>query len=469
MWRAALAACLLALVAWPAAVMAAPPPPAVLAPGSATVATAQELLQALEQGISNITLAGDVSLTPDALQQFQLPIQIAENATVLIRGGNPGTVPVLDWGAAINVLDLEPGSTLVLDGIVSANPASYSGGLASLNIESKGSFLWPSITGDPGYRIVVNNSVVFHDVAGCSPQLVEGEISRLAKILGNNDSAVYLGGMSSHFTHIPGSPIPIVDTLAKQQVGSALFDISNVTLTCFDSLAEPAATSPAPSSSEAASSSGSGTQAWVWAVVGSVAGVAVLGGAALGGYWRRRQRRLGTETLAAAPAAAPEAEATGDKQLTKGSRLSSSRLSDIVVTASEEPQQASGHSSDPRSDPTGPPASLASDAPSAARRTSADVHLRQFRVGAIEDVQLGDLLGKGSFGRVYKGWWRGAPVAVKIIEHHILEGQVQDLAREPLLSMSVSHPNVLTTHKVSVVRLVSEAHPVAPTRCPRPA
>lgn len=49
------------------------------------------------------------------------------------------------------------------------------------------------------------------------PPLLQGEISRLAKILGNNDSAVYLGGMSSHFTHIPGSPIPIVDTLAKQQ------------------------------------------------------------------------------------------------------------------------------------------------------------------------------------------------------------------------------------------------------------
>ncbi len=31
----------------------------------------------------------------------------------------------------------------------------------------------------------------------------------------------------------------------------------------------------------------------------------------------------------------------------------------------------------------------------------------------FEDVQLGPLLGKGSYGRVYRAMWNGAPVAVK--------------------------------------------------------
>jgi hypothetical protein len=42
-------------------------------------------------------------------------------------------------------------------------------------------------------------------------------------------------------------------------------------------------------------------------------------------------------------------------------------------------------------------------------------------------------------------------VAVKVIEQVVLPGKSQDLSREPLLSTSVSHPNVVTTYKLSIV------------------
>lgn len=51
-------------------------------------------------------------------------------------------------------------------------------------------------------------------------------------------------------------------------------------------------------------------------------------------------------------------------------------------------------------------------------------------------------------GKVYRGRWKGAIVAVKVIDHRVQPGKTYDLSREPLLSMSVSHPNVVITHKV---------------------
>ena len=36
---------------------------------------------------------------------------------------------------------------------------------------------------------------------------------------------------------------------------------------------------------------------------------------------------------------------------------------------------------------------------------------------AFEDVQLGPLLGQGGFGKVYRGLWNGAAVAVKVQLH----------------------------------------------------
>ena len=37
------------------------------------------------------------------------------------------------------------------------------------------------------------------------------------------------------------------------------------------------------------------------------------------------------------------------------------------------------------------------------------------QIGPFEDVQLGPLLGQGSFGRVYRGVWQGAAVAIKVM------------------------------------------------------
>lgn len=65
-------------------------------------------------------------------------------------------------------------------------------------------------------------------------------------------------------------------------------------------------------------------------------------------------------------------------------------------------------------------------------------------------MELGPLLGRGSFGRVYKGRWNSSLVAIKIVDHVAAGGPAdaaktaledQRVAREALLSASLSHPS----------------------------
>mmetsp|Transcript_8938 Transcript_8938/g.19085 ORF Transcript_8938/g.19085 Transcript_8938/m.19085 type:complete len:704 (-) Transcript_8938:2515-4626(-) len=65
------------------------------------------------------------------------------------------------------------------------------------------------------------------------------------------------------------------------------------------------------------------------------------------------------------------------------------------------------------------------------------------KMDPFEDVRLGPMLGKGAYGRVYRGQWNGAQVAIKVMEHtEQPEGNL-----EALLSGGVSHPNVVQTYR----------------------
>lgn len=69
----------------------------------------------------------------------------------------------------------------------------------------------------------------------------------------------------------------------------------------------------------------------------------------------------------------------------------------------------------------------------------------------LSEVEVGSSLGRGGFGKVYKGCWQGTTVAVKIIRHsdRLLQTNLGE-PFEAFLSQHISHPNVVQTYHISV-------------------
>ena len=74
----------------------------------------------------------------------------------------------------------------------------------------------------------------------------------------------------------------------------------------------------------------------------------------------------------------------------------------------------------------------------------------------FSDIRLGPMIGRGAYGRVYRGNWNGNIVAVKVItstdpaESHDHDPSNRSGLREAMLSAALSHPNVVHTYQYSV-------------------
>ncbi|EFA81967.1 protein kinase [Heterostelium album PN500] len=72
------------------------------------------------------------------------------------------------------------------------------------------------------------------------------------------------------------------------------------------------------------------------------------------------------------------------------------------------------------------------------------VELKEGKNIDIGEIKLGERIGKGNFGEVFKGHWRGAVVAIKKLPaHNITETVMKEFHREIDLMKNLRHPNVI--------------------------
>ncbi|GFR50775.1 hypothetical protein Agub_g13040 [Astrephomene gubernaculifera] len=139
-----------------------------------------------------------------------------------------------------------------------------------------------------------------------------------------------------------------------------------------------------------------------------------------------------------------------------------SSRSQKAAVGSEDTSAPAGTGTPPDSAPSAPATRGGEDLATAISNLQAELSGRQ------EQLRITTVLGRGSFGVVYLGTWRGLRVAVKsLVVHDALLGaearRRQRAILEAAISTSLHHPNVVSTYAYEV-RPLGVVAPAAPKR-----
>eukprot|EP00884_Botryococcus_braunii_P009548 jgi/Botrbrau1/18595/Bobra.0367s0037.1 len=397
-------------------------------PAAVVVSSSSELAGALNNdSVSAISLAmkdgqraGPVTVT---LQQsdFPAPATLASGRHVSIFSGDQGGFSELDFNNLLSVILLRPNSSLAFVNMTLANVASALAVDPATYPHPAARFLWawPSVIAENGSLVSLLNSRVnvyadcanFRDISAEQVKVFYGPQNVLTP---DNQTLTLLGQHTLR--------LPLQDVKTGQQVGQMVLASENATAVCFDDPLQASWPARAPS----------GAQMFV---PRSKSNLGLILGLSLG-------LGVGLMLLAAGLGLF----------LVVGKARDKKRQESVPSTEGTASQAAMASS---------PGGTISKDPLGSAEIGSVSPHagaLWQLRfLGSLEDeqVEIGPLLGRGGFGRVYKGRWKGAVVAIKVVDHGgTSQGEAAQnrMDRESLLSTSLSHPNVVTTYKISTVK-----------------
>ena len=80
--------------------------------------------------------------------------------------------------------------------------------------------------------------------------------------------------------------------------------------------------------------------------------------------------------------------------------------------------------------------------------SSSNVHFKHEILAS--DLQIGEVIGSGGFGKVYGARWNGTDVALKVVHHNrsLSEESVEKLMKEAEMALNLKHPNIVEVYGV---------------------
>ena len=492
-----------------------------------TVTDAAGLARALQDpDVRAVLLAGDVSLTSAAWGAGG-PVLVTRRT--LVGTDPPGAKRVLDFGRLMSAIIVSEGTRLVFQNVWLRGLAPRDGVAVDVSgfarLRPAGMSAWPSIVTLANATLVLDDTRVDYIAdpdwgPGCA-RYQDAVAPQLAGLGYADASFEGPGGLDLVLPDFHGFDVPL-QNLAEPGapvVGTVAVRTDGVILSCVPP-PPPSSAVPSPSGKPGAAPSpgsttiitdassggrgslgaaGSGVPGrrprfhwWQGLAIGLAAGLILLlslgvlvlsrrvrqlsgvGGGGLLPLFRRRRggRGRGGEEEAAAGAAKLGADGGGGPR-------DDSAADVAVVAATPSPAKGGGGFGGAGGGSPSPP--LPHSTSSAAALM---LRARSAEEAGGPDIELGPLLGRGSYGKVFKGKWRGALVAVKVVDADVpgqrgggggdLSGgggggpapggggsaasgggaasaSAAAAARESALAQAIVHPNVVATYKVLTV------------------
>ncbi|KAL6785849.1 hypothetical protein ACKKBG_A00420 [Auxenochlorella protothecoides x Auxenochlorella symbiontica] len=454
---------------------------------ASTPDTLYDLLSNLGAADVTVVITADMSLSDWALKAT--PVVVSQNQIVVLRAeltslpdvtqGLPALLAAgarnLSLARLPGLFEVQPGGTLAMVGLVLTHPpsaAAYTAAFPAGTIRPAGLDLYPAVLADDRAVVATSYTSVDFEDAECSQALINSLTFLRGSALASADAV----------GEVPGAPTPAYYTDEVGALTLAMVNSSSLLRLPGQFMVQVLGPSleycmitadGGGGDNGGGGGGGGGLPAWAIAliVVGAVAAASLAALAALILLRRRRRRRLAKHCgpVSAGVAASAGVPLGGRLQGGASSRAPPPRpvrlaapdggcapsAAPVAAGLAAEPWLGLGFR-DGVDEPAPVPGLASLDAQTCDEGLDADLTrlaaLQSTWRGAVAsslDLEFLETLAHNRGATVWRGRWRGSPVAIKVVED---PARAAALAAEGDLIQSLSHPNVVSVYMVCAAR-----------------
>ena len=343
--------------------------------------------------------------------------------------------------------------------------------------------MWPSILAAPGSTLVLTNMLFYsYPHFNCSENTLRQIMLSQSSVLGGSDNVGY--DIDSKIMWTKGThDLPLtVQSGSSENLGAMTLIVNNTAWGCLDPpgtaldangspvdaagnyvtppvLAGSVGTAPVEGGSSSSSSSSSSLSAGAIAgiVVGALAALAVVG-ILLWMLIQRKRRRSGWYS----PTLLPQNSLFMQDHHPSSQSSPKTTTTSTVGLKSEFSQKLSLSPASTATTELVASSSTTKEAVEELNRRYEELAVfsaLRIRFGSLDGLEIGHLIGRGAYGRIYKGSVRGLPVAVKVLDISISPGE-EPTPENPCTAMSeavlltaLAHPNIVRVFRVATIKL----------------